>query len=209
MKSSPIIMQLTLDNSLLFKLGLLIYWYIDVKHKKKIFNVFKGHLASINIPPKKKEGCYQYILIVKMILCPFINIRSHPLFGIGVEIFPSIHLMIYVCLGLFHVLQWGGHKCHRWGHSKNLRLDYLSRHKPFILIMICFKALHHTYFLTSNVLTSSFFVLKWKWPIMFFGVIFLSFDGKKMRLKFVQRILGKGGFKVVIFQGNKSWICHI
>jgi len=39
---------------------------------------------------------------------------------------------------------------------------------------------------------------------MFFGVIFLSFDGKKMRLKFVQRILGKGGFKVVIFQGNKS-----
>jgi hypothetical protein len=85
--------------------------------------MFKRHLASINIPPRKEEGCYPYILIVKMNLCPFINIKSHPLFGIGVKTFPSIHLMIYVCLGLLHALQRGGHKCRKWGHSKNLKLD--------------------------------------------------------------------------------------
>jgi hypothetical protein len=85
--------------------------------------VFKGHLASINIPPKKEEGCYPYFLIVKMLLCPFINIRSHPLFGIGAKTFLSIHLMIYVCLGLPHALQWGGHKWCMWGHSKKLKLD--------------------------------------------------------------------------------------
>jgi len=69
--------------------------------QRNFLTVFRGHLISANIPPRKQEVYYTFSLRVEWKLCILVGIGSLQLSRNTQMNLPILHLVIYIFLGLW------------------------------------------------------------------------------------------------------------